>query len=94
MSVDADIETLQAEIRALVQIMRDLLFSSLQNSKDPKKFLDDFRIASDNTRKNLDDICVDLAMQGMSDVSSKADDTSYAVERFSKEIVEGISIGD
>ena len=94
MSVETDIEELQAENRALVQIIRNLFFVSLQNTKDPKKFFDDFRLASDGTRKNLDDIALDLAKQGMSELSSKADDTNYAVERFSNEIVEGISIGD
>lgn len=92
MSVETDIEELQAETRATVEVLRNLFFVSLQNAKDPKKFLHDFRTVSEDDCKNRSKIATDILLQGKDDIYNQLDSINDAVERISKEIADGISI--
>ncbi|MEW9274390.1 hypothetical protein [Gluconobacter oxydans] len=94
MTVETDIEELQAESRATIEVLHTLFFACLKNSQSPVKFLEDFRVASQNDYSNRSKVAQELLQKGREDISSQVFDLNEAYKRISEEMIDRISIGD
>ncbi|MFT8480205.1 hypothetical protein [Gluconobacter oxydans] len=94
MTIETDIDELKAESRATIEVLNTLLFVCLKNVNNPVKFLEDFRVASQEDYKSRAKVAQEILLSGRGDIYAQVEDLNDAYKRISDEMVEKISIGD